>query len=275
MAFSPWRLTTAISGLLLSGLVFSGLLFSGTQVYAQGTPPGPAAAPQKPATQQTASAHGTSQPSQAALPRATVAPSSLQQPAREAKIVFAGDTLAIHADNSSLTAILRQFAAKSGMKIEGLGGDERVFGSFGPGAPSDVLAELLHGTTYNLILVGDLDNGAPRELILTPATGAGGAAAGASPANPGEAKNDPSNPDPSVADQANAEPEQEPQGPLDLPTPIEDPLPPAANETAAPGVKTPQQLFEQLQQLHQAEQSAPQGAQQNQQGVQQDPPPPR
>ena len=79
----------------------------------------------------------------------------LEQPAREAQIVIAGDSLSIRADNSSLAAILHQIAEKSGMKVEGLGGDERVFGNFGPGAPRDVLAELLDGTAYNLVLLGD------------------------------------------------------------------------------------------------------------------------
>ena len=83
---------------------------------------------------------------------------------------FAGDTLSIRANNSSLSAILHQVAGKSGMQIEGLSGDERVFGTFGPGAPRDVLADLLNGTPYNLVLLGDLGDGAPRELILTPAT---------------------------------------------------------------------------------------------------------
>jgi hypothetical protein len=111
----------------------------------------------------------------------------LQQPAQEAQIAFAGDTLSIHADNSSLTAILRQVATKSGMQIEGLSNDERVFGTFGPGAPRDVLADLLNGTAYNLVLLGDLSNGAPRELILTPATHGGAAPAPARQATPDEA----------------------------------------------------------------------------------------
>ncbi|MDX6457582.1 MAG: hypothetical protein QOE55_1279, partial [Acidobacteriaceae bacterium] len=92
----------------------------------------------------------------------------LQQPAKDAQIVFSDGNLSIRADNSSLAAILHQVASNSGMKIEGLGGDERVFGSFGPGVPRDVLADLLVGTAYNQVLLGDLSNGAPRELILSP-----------------------------------------------------------------------------------------------------------
>jgi hypothetical protein len=239
MTFSHRQLASAISGLSL-------LFLSALPMVAQAAPP-----PQQVAA--------------AVVPR-----SMLQQPAMEAKIVFAGDTLAIHAENASLTAILRSFAAKSGMKIEGLGGDERVFGTFGPGTPRDVLADLLNGTTYNVVLLGKLENGAPRELLLTPTTHGAAPAAAAVPANPDVAGGDPANPDPSVAEQPSAEPEQEAQGPLDLPTPVEDPLPaPGAAEQQTPGVKTPQQLFEQLQQMRQQQQNAGQDAQPEDTPVQQ------
>jgi hypothetical protein len=159
----------------------------------------------------------------------------LEQPPGEAQVAFAGDQLAIHADNSSLAAILRQVAADSGMKITGLSSDERVFGRFGPGAPRDVLAELLNGTAYNLVLIGDSSKGAPRELILTPLARAGTpapAAMAASQTVPDETANEPDNPD----------------GP---PPPPEVPPPASA---VPQGVRTPQQLFEQLQQMRQAQQ---------------------
>jgi hypothetical protein len=176
-------------------------------------------------------------------------PSMLEQPAREAQIVLAGDSLSIHADNSSLAAILHQIAEKSGMKVEGLGGDERVFGNFGPGAPRDVIAELLDGTAYNLVLLGDLSNGAPREVILSPASHAGTAVASAAPqANADDASND-----------------QE----ADVPPPPQPDVPPPGTTPAPnPGVKSPQQLFEQLQHMRQAQQQQ----QQQQQPVQQDSP---
>src|SRR5271156_6800915 len=130
-------------------------------------PEPPPAAPGAPAPQPPAA------PQPAPTQPAELPPSLLQQPAQDAQIVFAAGNLSIHADNSSLAAILRKVASDSGMKIEGLGGDERVFGSFGPGAPRDVLADLLVGTAYNQVLLGDLSSGAPRELILTPSTRAG------------------------------------------------------------------------------------------------------
>jgi hypothetical protein len=163
------------------------------------------------------------------------APSMLQQPAQEAKIDFRNDVLTIRANNSSLAAILRQVAVRSGMKVEGLGGDERVFGSFGPGAPRDVLADLLDGTAYNLVLVGDLNNGAPRELILSPTTRGGGAIQSPAPqANPDEASNEQESPE--------------------APPPQPEVPPPGTTPPPTPGVRTPQQLFEQLQRMRTGQQ---------------------
>lgn len=170
----------------------------------------------------------------------------LQEPAQDAQIVFVNGLLSIHADNSSLAAILHQVASNSGMKIEGLGSDERVFGNFGPGAPRDVLADLLVGTAYNQVLLGDLSNGAPRELILTPVRGA---AALPSPAPQANANN------------GNAE-DNEPEA---VETPPPPPEPPAGQTQQPPsGVRTPQQLFEQLQQMRAAQgRGQQQPAQQN------------
>jgi hypothetical protein len=243
MAWLSRQFAPAIRGLCI-------LLLGATQIYAQ-TPPAPlrgAAEQQAPAAPAAASPQpAASQAAAGGQPQSAppVAPSLLQQPAKEAQIVFAGDTLSIRADNSSLAAILHEFAAKSGMQVEGLGGDERVFGSFGPGAPSDVLADLLNGTAYNLVLLGDLSNGAPRELILTPSTHGGAAPAAAGPlANSDEASSN---------DQESADVPPQPEVPA-----------PGTTNPPAPGVRTPQQLFEQLQKMRQA--------QQNSQPTQQDPP---
>lgn len=225
-------------------LLVSVLVLAATQVFAQNAParlhgapdrdqPEPPAtsqpAPIKPVAAQPAAA----QQPQSPAPVPQVAPSMLQQPAAEAQIVFSGDTLSIRADNSSLSAILHQVAGKSGMQIEGLSGDERVFGTFGPGAPRDVLADLLNGTAYNVVLLGDLSNGAPRQLILTPATHGGTALASVPQATTDEASNEPE--------------------PTEVPPPPPEP-PPSGTPPPTPGVKTPQQLFEQLQRMRAAQQ---------------------
>jgi hypothetical protein len=177
----------------------------------------------------------------------------LQQPAQDAQIVFANGNLSIHADNSSLAAILHQVASNSGMKIEGLGSDERVFGNFGPGTPRDVLADLLVGTAYNQVLLGDLSNGAPRELILSPTRGGVTAASSAPP----------------VSTNANTD-DNEPEA-VEAPPPPPPEPPAGSTQQPPPGVRTPQQLFEQLQQMRAAQGRGQQG-QGQQQPVQQDSP---
>ena len=100
-------------------------------------------------------------------PQPAVAPNLLDQPALPATVTATNNELTVKADNSSLSQILHQVSSAMGMKLDGLGGDERVFGSFGPGAPREVLTALLDGTSYNVMMVGDLPNGAPRELLLS------------------------------------------------------------------------------------------------------------
>jgi hypothetical protein len=221
--------------------------------------PDPSTAPAQPAPTQPVPAQPVpAQPTpapqpQAAPPVSQVPPSMLQQPAGEAQIVFNGDKLSIRADNSSLAAILHQVAGKSGMQIEGLSGDERVFGTFGPGAPRDVLADLLNGTAYNLVLLGDLGDGAPRQLILTPATRAGAAAPPLSPVT-------------TTIDEAANEADAE------IPPPQPEVQPAGTTPPPTPGVKTPQQLFEQLQRMRSQQQpGATQDPGQQQQPQQQPP----
>ncbi len=227
-------------------LLVSVLVLAASQLYAQGVPArlrgGPDREQPEPVSDSSQPAPAKPVPAQpAAAPQAQpvssmpqVAPSMLQQPAGEAQIVFAGDTLSIRADNSSLSSILKQVAGKSGMQIDGLSGDERVFGTFGPGAPRDVLADLLNGTAYNVVLLGDLSNGAPRQLILTPATHGGAALPPPAQVNTDEASNDPE--------------------PAPEPPPPPEPPPSGTTPPPTPGVKTPQQLFEQLQRMRSAQQ---------------------
>src|SRR5882757_7445783 len=190
-----------------------------------GPPPAPAQAPSAAApTTPAPTAQPAVAPQPAPAPSTEVAPSMLQQPAKDAQIVFADGNLSIHADNSSLAAILHQVASNSGMKIEGLGGDERVFGNFGPGTPRDVLADLLVGTAYNQVLLGDLSNGAPRELILSPTRG------GATVPSPAPQAN------------ANADDNNEPEAVEAPPPPPPEPPAGSTQQPPPPGVRTPQQL---------------------------------
>jgi hypothetical protein len=173
-----------------------------------------------------------------------------QRPPNRAQVTYTDGALSVSADNASLNQILRQIAADTKMKITGGVADERVFGQYGPAEPAQILAALLDGTGSNMILV-HRDTDAPAELILTPRHG------GATPPNPNAAAFD---------DRSEVEASQP------IPAP---PVPPQGNPTAQPigegtpagtiptngsqpdspnGVKTPQQIYEQLQRMRQQQQ---------------------
>jgi hypothetical protein len=75
--------------------------------------------------------------------------------------------LKIDATNSSLEQILTDVSAETGAKVEGLDNDQRIFGTFGPGATRDVLRQLLEGSGYNFLMIGDQGQGTPREIVLS------------------------------------------------------------------------------------------------------------
>jgi len=85
----------------------------------------------------------------------------------EASVVWDSHGLHITAANSSLEQILKDIAASTGAKIEGLGADQRVFGDYGPGQVRDVLTQLLQGSGYNIMMIGDQGQGAPRQVLLS------------------------------------------------------------------------------------------------------------
>ena len=157
----------------------------------------------KPSDQQKPAAHKHRKKAKAealavtAPPVPTVAPNLLDQPATPATVRSANNELTVTAHNSSLAQILRQVSSQTGMKLDGMSADERVFGSFGPGATREVLTALLNGTSYNLIMVGDLPNGAPRELLLSRRSG------GAAPGSPAVAASGNPNPNPNGIPGAN------------------------------------------------------------------------
>jgi len=105
-------------------------------------------------------------PVQAPVPEVPHWPAN-DQP-RDASVTWDSQGLSIQAANSSLQQILDEFSAATGAKVEGLGTDQRVFGAYGPGLARDVLSQLLQGSGYNVLMIGDQGQGAPREIVLTP-----------------------------------------------------------------------------------------------------------
>lgn len=85
-------------------------------------------------------------------------------------IKYENGFLTVTAHNASLNQIVHEIAQKTGMKVSGRVSEERVFGTYGPEAPSALLATLLDGSGSNVLIVQNSSH-LPTELILTPRVG--------------------------------------------------------------------------------------------------------
>ncbi len=229
MIFGPWLREQRV---LHSRLFLSGILALGSMIalplsaFSQAAPTENAPAVRRAAPRK---AVATPVP-EPAPPQPAVAPSLFEQPPAPATVTAHTNELTVKADNSSLSQILHQVSSATGMRLDGLGGDERVFGSFGPGAPREVLTALLNGTSYNVVMVGDLPNGAPRELLLSHRTTGGSSPQPAASANQNQPHNgDEDNPD----DSGNSDDSEDTPPPMQYSPPS---IAPATPETpGAPG----------------------------------------
>jgi hypothetical protein len=173
------------------------------------------------------------------------------------QVSYQNDQLTIIAPNSTLGDILRAVRKQTGAEIEVPAAPERVVTHLGPGPAREVMAELLNGSRFNYVLLGSSANDAAlTRVVLVLKTGPdnanpssdaslaeqrqpGGMPANArlQPAQEAEAQAADDNTD-DAADQAaaEAEAEQQQQQPAQ---PVEQPQ---------PGVKTPQELLQEMQQ---------------------------
>lgn len=191
----------------------------------------PAAQQTPPSTAQAASATSPEIPAAPKLP-----PSLLDQPAEAAKVVFASGQLTIEAHNSSLTQILHQLSASSGMKVDGIAHDQRVFGAYGPGNPREILSDLLEGAGYNVMMVGTTKAGTPSHLELSARSNA------PLPAPSPAAANEP--------EEVEQEPPQAPVNPKPMPPPPQQPSTPSPGARNPNGtIKTPMQILQELEQM--------------------------
>ena len=194
-----------------------------------------------------------------------------QIPATPAKVSYEGGLLAISAHNSTLSEILRDVRKLTGASIEiPQGASERVVADLGPGAPRDVLALLLNGTSFNYVMLGS--NSDPKAvssviLMLKPSASADiqTAASGNQGANgvppvqpfnrplagrgPGSAQTANAQDEDKDDDQDNAEDNADNQA---QPQPVQ-PVQPSAQDQQQPeqgqpnaGPKTPEQILEEL-----------------------------
>ena len=242
----------------------------GTAGQQMQTPPAPMALPPTATTSTPAPAPPSPAPVAPQAPRAGpayAAPVTLvKTPAHRAKVLYADGRLTIDAENSSLNQILHEISMQSGIRISGGVADERVFGLYGPDTPERILVTLLDGTGSNMLFLASRGS-FPGELVLTPRTG------GPTPPNPNAAAmHEPDEetidrpPDASRGPDLGAQPAvPRPQAPAAIQpgaaaVPADaaaTPAAPAADSTTEQspnGVKTPQQIYDQLIQLQKQQQ---------------------
>ena len=161
-----------------------------------------------------------------------------------AAVEWDGTSLRVDAANSSLQQILAAVSTAVGTKVEGFSQDQRVFGNFGPGQPQDVLTQLLHGSGYNFLLIGDQgQGGAPRQIVLS-SRNSGGAASrpAAIRSTPDDNNND---------DDDDNQVDTQPPPPPQLPQ-LQQQQPPGRPGFGPEGpVRTPQQIQQELLQRQQ------------------------
>jgi hypothetical protein len=188
-------------------------------------------------------------------------------------VTFQNGELTIAAPNSTLGDILRAVRKQTGAEIEIPEAQERVVTQLGPGPARAVVAELLNGSRFNYVLLGSpQDANVLTRVVLVaksgpdnppPAPGAPAGAAQAQAAPPPAAPenqdaNDADTPldDASAQDDAAAAEQQQQQA-------AEAEQQPAADQN---GVKTPQQMLQEMQQRQMQFQQQQQGGTQQQPG---------
>src|SRR5215469_11533635 len=95
-------------------------------------------------------------------------PTPEQGPSLPPEVSYAGGQLTIVARNSTMGDVLNAVKQKTGAAVEmPVSSSERVVGRFGPGAPRDVMAQLLNGSHYDYVLLGSpADPGALKKVVL-------------------------------------------------------------------------------------------------------------
>ena len=179
-----------------------------------------------------------------AIPPVQQAPKPPDWPANEkpnnAVVEWNSQGLRIHASNSSLEQILKDVSTATGAKVSGLGADERIFGTYGPGPATEVISQLLDGSGYNVLMIGEQGQGTPRQIVLSK-----------QPTGPAPSSGNSSGQ--SEDNGASSEVDEQPQPPPPpQPQPQPQPQMPPSNPSgfgpSVPQPRTPQQILQEMQQ---------------------------
>ena len=88
-------------------------------------------------------------------------------PRGESHITWNGANLTVNAGGSALPEIVQQIARETGMKITGGVPDERVFGTYGPAPVQVVMGELFDGLAINMMLVNGTETTPKELVLTT------------------------------------------------------------------------------------------------------------
>jgi hypothetical protein len=221
---------------------------------AQTTPPPPAAKP-SPSTPQSAPSRASTEPAKGT-----------------ATVEFHNGLLHIVATDADLNAVLLQVSQLTGMRVQGATNGDRLYGDYGPAAPSDVLTHLLSGLPYNFVMTQAPRTPAPQQLVISsrnsgaqmsPDTVGTSGNRGVSPARSEPSPSYSVEPHPSF-EPSNAEDSMEEEPPPVQEAPAADNAqPPDSGPDGQPtgqpgntngtqnGPKTPEQYLEELRKMHQ------------------------
>jgi hypothetical protein len=200
-----------------------------------------------------------------ALPPPPLTPE--QGPSYPPEVSFKGGQLTIVARNSTMGDVLTAVKQRTGAAVDMPAvSSERVVGRFGPGAPRDVMAQLLNGSHYDYVLLGSpADPGALKKVVLMARVNGPDPAPqqqqGTQPVMQGN-PNLQAVPDIANEDQQEDNSAEAPEAPevqeQEEPQPDQQQQQPGPN---GPVVKTPEQLLRELQQQQQQQQNGqPPGA---------------
>ena len=183
--------------------------------------------------------------------------------------------LTIEANNSTLADVLTgvRRETKAAIDLPAGASGERVVASIGPGTPQNVLTSLLNGSRFDYIILGSQDQpDAVQRVILRaksgpePAPGGQPVVAQRAP-NPGgvnaQQPTEPDEADEQGVPQEEAPDESNPQ--QQQPQQEIDGEQQQGQQQQQPGVKTPEQLLEELRQMQQQQQQGQEQQQQQQQ----------
>jgi hypothetical protein len=202
-------------------------------------------------------------------------PTPAQLPPTPARVTMRNGLLTIDANNSTLADVLTGVRRETRAAIDLPAGasTERVVANLGPGTPQNVLTALLNGSRFDYIILGSEDQrDAVQRVILRAKSGPEPTPGGppvVAQGNPNQGGvNVPPPPTDDGEDQAPAEeaPDENNPQPQQQEIDNEQQQGPQGQQQQQPGVKTPEQLLEELRQMQQQQQQN-----QNQQQQQQQP----